>query len=131
MKVVFWFLNSELFFLCPTPGFTSPPLAAFGNSVIYSCLSIPHTQSPPFLATLKVLSKSLLRENLYINEMSTDFVLLAPGYIWQCLKTFLLLQLGRGAGITFPTKNYQTQNVNNAKVRKNSDLRELILTWNI
>lgn len=101
----------QSFSSCPPPPPGSLPLSqSFWKLATYSCLSIPHTQSSPFLATLKVLSKSPLRANPYINVMSTDLILLAPGYIRQRLKTFLLSRKWGGRQIlVFSRKNYQTQ----------------------
>lgn len=61
-KVVFWFPNSEHFFPFPTPGVTSPP----------------------FLATVKDLSNSLLRGKKSLQSMKCQLISspFAPGDIW-------------------------------------------------
>lgn len=123
-KRKFWFPNSEFFFLFPTLGVTSPPYRQF-RSCIFSCLPTLHTQGPPFLATLKGLSNSLLRSEISASMKCQQILsLLSQGTFDSVSRRFLTAT----SVLLFPTKNDHTLNVTLGK-NLNGFAQAVILAW--
>lgn len=116
-KVVFWFPNSQLTFLFPTPRVTSPRPQ---HLLFYT----PYLESSFFKATLKGLSHSLPGDNLWINEMSTDLSPLPQGTFSNVSRHFWWSQLGMAVGITFPNQELPDSN---CQGQKNPNLRGIDL----
>lgn len=121
----FWFPNSEFFFLFPTLGVTSLPYRQF-RSCIFSCLPTLHTQGPPFLATLKGLSNSLLRGEISASTKCQPILsLLSRGTSDSVSGHFLAAT----SVLLFTTKNDHTLNVTLGKNLLNGFAQAVILAW--